>query len=299
MSEATRTRTAPPVPEDVDKLEKRVRELVKLPTLPSVMQRVSMLTENVESSATEVADVIAADQVLSAKILRFVNSPVYGFPGRISSIKHAVVLLGFNVVKGLVLGTTIFETLGHRGRELWNHSLGCAILSRHIGRATGLPDVEEVMTAGLLHDIGKVILIYMAEAEWEEAAAKAERESLHIATAERAVFGADHARVANWIATKWRFPNRLIEPLTYHHQPRLAKEFPSVTGAVHVADILARGMGYGYTGDNVMPQLHHESFDALGVSFEQIETLLAEAEGEYEAGADMFSMESAGDQPMA
>ncbi|MFP4172601.1 MAG: HDOD domain-containing protein [Candidatus Hydrogenedentota bacterium] len=293
MSEAAQTETTPRVRDGVDKLEKRVQGLVKLPTLPSVMRRVSMLTENEEISATEVADVIAADQVLSTKILRFVNSPMYGFPGRISSIKHAVVLLGFNVVKGLVLGTTIFETLGPRGRELWNHSLGCAILSRHIGRAMGLPDVEEVMTAGLLHDIGKVILIYTAEAEWEAAAAKAEKESLHIATAERAVFGADHARVANWIATRWRFPKRLIEPLTYHHQPWLAKEYASVTAAVHLANILARGMGYGYTGDTVMPQLHHESFETLGVSFEQIEALLAEAEGEYEAGVDIFSMESA------
>jgi len=278
---------------DVDKLEKRVRGLVKLPTLPSVMRRVSSLTENADSSAAEVADIIAADQVLCAKLLRFVNSPVYGFPGRISSIKHAVVLLGFNVVKGLVLGTTIFETLGSRGRELWNHSLGCAILSRHIGRAIGLPDVEEVMTAGLLHDIGKVILIHMAASQWEETAEKAHNEDLHIATAERAAFGADHARVANWIATKWRFPNRLIEPLTYHHQPWLAKEFTSVTAVVHLADILARGMGYGYTGDQVMPTLHHESFETLGVSFEQIEAILADAEGEYEAGVDIFSMEPA------
>ena len=277
---------------DVEKLERRVRGLVKLPTLPSVMRRVSTLTENEDSGANEVADIIAADQVLSAKLLRFVNSPVYGFPGRISSIRHAVVLLGFNVVKGLVLGTTIFETLGSRGRELWNHSLGCAILSRHIGRAIGLPDVEEVMTAGLLHDIGKVILIYMAASQWEEAAGKAEEEGLHIATAERAVFGADHARVANWIATKWRFPNRLVEPITYHHQPWRSKEFAPVTAAVHVADILARGMGYGYTGDMVMPSLHFESFETLAVSFEQIEAILAETEGEYEAGVDIFSPDS-------
>ena len=291
MNEATQVGTAPVALEDVDKLEKRVLGLVKLPTLPSVMRRVSMLTENTDSSANEVADVIAADQVLSVKILRFVNSPVYGFPGRISSIKHAVVLLGFNVVKGLVLGTTIFETLGHCGRELWNHSLGCAIISRHIGREIGLPDVEEIMTAGLLHDIGKVILIYMDASQWEEAAEKAQKEDLHIAKAERAFFGADHARVANWVATKWRFPKRLVEPLTYHHQPWLAKEYPMVTGAVHLANILARGMGYGYTGDRVMPRLHRESFEALALSSEQISHILAEAEGEYEAGVDIFSME--------
>ncbi|MBN2308085.1 MAG: HDOD domain-containing protein [Candidatus Hydrogenedentes bacterium] len=273
----------------VEQLERKVVDLANLPTLPGILKKISKMTEGAESSAGDVAEVIATDQVLSAKVLRLVNSPVYGFPGRISSVTHAVVLLGFNVVKGLVLGTAVFDTLGQHGRGLWEHSLGCALFSRRLAQEKAMPDIEEVMIAGLLHDLGKVVLSYLFPERYEEAIADADTNRRHIALAERDVFSVDHARVASWVAREWHFPVRLSDPITYHHRPDLAKEKREAAAVVHVADILARGMGYGFCGDETLPELDHEAFQQLEIPFAQLDQIIEDVEMEYAAGADLFA----------
>jgi putative nucleotidyltransferase with HDIG domain len=273
-----------------EQLQNRVKGLSTLPTLPGVAKNISRMVEDKNSSASDIGELISKDQVLSARILRLVNSPVYGFPGRISSITHALVLLGFNVVKGLILGTSVFESFPKQAQGLWEHSLGCAIVSRRIGRELGMPDVEEIMIAGLLHDLGKAVLSHVAEAEFIEAITIAREKHWHIAQAEREVFGVDHARVASWIAHEWHLPPRLTDALTYHHRPDLAKHSKPVASVVHLGDILARGMEYGWPGDNTMPTLNDDAFQYLGISFDQIDQVLQQSEAEYAAGADIFSV---------
>ena len=270
-------------------LEKRVRSLSNLPTLPGVIKAICHMVEDRNSSATDIAALISKDQVLSARILRLINSPVYGFPGRISSVTHALVLLGFNVVKGLVLGTAIFETFGKQAVGLWEHSLGCAIVSRRLAKELNVPDVEEIMIAGLLHDLGKAVLSFLAPDEFKIALDTALDKNCHLAVAEREVFGVDHARVAGWVAHEWHLPGRLSDALAYHHRPEAAKNCKQETGVVHLADILARGMGYGWPGDMAMPPLDHASFQGLNISFEQIDRVLEQSEAEYSAGADIFA----------
>jgi len=270
-------------------LEKRVTDLSHLPTLPGVVQNISKLADDKKSSATDVADIISKDQVITAKVLRLVNSPVYGFPGRISSITHALVLLGFNVVKGLVLGTAVFDSLGKENAGMWEHSLGCAVLSRRIAAAKGLHDVEEVMIAGLLHDFGKVVLSFLAPAEYAQALNVARLKRCHIALAEREVFTVDHCRVASWLADEWHLPPRLADPITYHHRPDLAKTCKDVTAVVHVADILARALGFGYPGDDTMPKIDEIAYKELDLSEAQIDLVMKEAESEFASGLDIFA----------
>ncbi len=274
-----------------EELQREVRELANLPTLPGVLRKVTSMVEDKKSSASDMADIISSDQVLSSKVLRLVNSPVYGFPGRISSITHAVVLLGFNVVKGLVLSTAVFDTMGKHGKGLWEHSLGCAVISRRIAKALNMPDSEEVMIAGLLHDIGKVALRYMRPRDYALAIECAKRDQVHVVLAEKEVFGVHHMRVASWLTEQWHFPARLAEPLQYHHTPGRANAGRDVTNVVHLADILARGMGYGFPGDNAMPPLDHEAYQSLRLSFDQIDQILEESEMEYKAGSDVFAAE--------
>lgn len=271
-------------------LEKRVTDLGNLPTLPGVVQKISKFVDDKKSSAADVAEIISTDQVICAKVLRLVNSAMYGFPGRISSITHALVLLGFNVVKGLVLSTAVFDTMGKCSKGTWEHSLGCAVVSRRMAKEMGMADVEEIMIAGLLHDFGKVILSFLAPKEYTQALELAATQKCHIALAEREVFGVDHPRVASWLAGVWHLPPRLSEPMTYHHRPGLAKKSKDVTALVHVADILTRTLNFGYPGDDTMPKLDHEAFQALGLSFSQIEQVIADAEAEYAAGVDAFTV---------
>lgn len=274
---------------DAKQLEKKVLQVSNLPTLPNVVKDICTMVEDKRTGATDIGELIARDQVLSAKILRLVNSPVYGFPGRISSVTHALVLLGFNVVKGLVLSTAVFDTFAQHTRGFWQHSLGCAIVSRRLAKELGMPDVEEVMVAGLLHDLGKAVLSFLAPDVFEDALAMAEIDHCHIAVAERELFGVDHARVASWVAREWHLPDRLYDALAYHHRPDLAEAGKQITAVVHLADILTRGMGYGAPGDRAMPPLNHQAFHSLGISYEQIDRVLEQAEMEYGAGADIFT----------
>jgi putative nucleotidyltransferase with HDIG domain len=276
------------VPFNADIWEKRVDEMVSLPTLPGVVRLISTMVENEKSSAAEVSAVISKDQVLSAKLLRLVNSPIYGFPGRISSVSHALVLLGFNVVKGLVLGTTVFDHLAKDLQGIWEHSLGTAVVSRRMAKELKMGEPEEIMICGLLHDLGKVVLSHIAPQDFKAVVKTAELKHVHILVAEQELLHTSHTHIAGLVARRWHLPARLTDAIVYHHHPMEAEHSREVTAVVHLADILARGMGYGSGGDSSMPELDHEAFQMLGLSYAQIDLILADAEHEFRSGIDLF-----------
>ena len=268
--------------------QESLRDLSNLPTLPGVVRFVVGLVEDENTDAQSVANVIARDQVLSAKVLRVVNSPFYGFPGRISSVSHAVVLLGFNVVKGLVISAAVFDNLGRDVRGLWEHSLGTALLSARIARRMRLPEPDEIMVAGLLHDLSKVIMAHLALADYQAAIKISRMKRFHIAESEKAVFGYDHCAVAGWLAERWHLPARLADALMYHHKPEAAVNSPECAMIVHVADIFARAMGYGDAGDPVMPPMSENALPMLGLRDDAFDEILKDAEDDFRKGMQIF-----------
>lgn len=271
-------------------LKRKVEDLSSLPTLPAFVTVITNMVEDDSTSAQEIGEIIQRDQVLSAKILKLVNSPVYGFPRRISSVTHALVLLGFNVVKGLVLSTAVFDDLAEETSGLWDHSLGTAILARHIGQEVGVSDPEECMIGGLLHDLGKVILAHLALDDYIFAIRTAHERGCHISEVEREVFGVDHTRIALWLAMRWHLPDRLTDALTHHHNPSRAKCSQQMAAIVHLADILARAQEYGEAGDGTLPSLDTEAFTLLDLSDEQLARIMNEADKRYREGADVMAM---------
>jgi putative nucleotidyltransferase with HDIG domain len=270
-------------------IRERVAELASLPTVPDAVRQVSQMAASRRTNASDIADVIVRDQALTAHILRLVNSPVYGFPGRIASVSHAVVLLGFNVIKGIVLGTAVFDRLGDGMQGLWEHSLGTALFSRRIARELKLPDAEDLLVPGLLHDLGKLALSHLFSHDYGRIVAAAEARRCHVAEIEQRVLGVSHEAVGDWLAEQWHFPQRLREPLRHHHAPDAATGAPDVCATVHLADILARTMEYGYPGDLSMPPAHHEAIARLGLDQSQVDRILEDTELEMAAGAGVFS----------
>ncbi|MCK5099851.1 MAG: HDOD domain-containing protein, partial [Desulfobacteraceae bacterium] len=152
---------------DIRIMRRKVERISSLPTTPDVLKQILVVIEKPNISLDEISNFISNDPALTTKILKMINSAIYGFPGRISSVSHATVLLGLNVIKGLLIGTSVFELMQKSMLGLWEHSLNCAITAKLIAQRKGFKEPEDVYAAGLLHDIGKVILILQFPKEYE------------------------------------------------------------------------------------------------------------------------------------
>ena len=259
-----------------------------IPTIPTVLWNLLKLFENPNTSLNELATFMAQDPVLAAKILKVVNSPIYGFPGRISSITQAMLLLGLNVVRGLLLGVSVLDIMQRSVVGLWEHSVGCAIIAKIIARKKGLKDPEEVSVAGLLHDIGKVFLSLKFPDLYRQVIAEANDRTIFIAEAEKELFGVTHAEVEGWVGNKWNFPRILVEQMIYHHKPELSRQFSLHTAIVHFSDILIRGRGFGSGGDKLVPCVDDSAWRLLDLSDTDIRETLIEMEDLLEQAEELL-----------
>lgn len=260
-----------------------VNRIKTLPTMPGVVKQLCGLMESDDTTTTEIAEMIATDQVLSAKVLKIVNSPFYGFPGRIATINHAVVLLGFNVVKGIVLSAAILGYMTAAVKGLWEHSLGTAVTAGALGRTLGLKEPEELATAGLLHDLGKVLLSVEMKSECAAVIQKVKKEKVSFIEAEQEIlFGVNHCTIAGWLAEEWNLPPRLAEPLTRHHRPDKAGNAAVATAVVHLADICTRALQFGSGGDPYVPAIQPEAMEMLDLKMADMPGLLEVIDDELE-----------------
>lgn len=255
-----------------------IRDTKSLPTLPGVIAKLGSLADNNRSSAQEMAHVVAADQVLSARVLRLVNSAFYGFPGRVSTVSNALILLGVNVVKSLAITSSIFEIMEKNVVGLWEHSMGAALAAGCISRALKLPEPEETATAALLHDIGKVIIKIKMEKDYDALSAVIRDKNVSMIEAERELLGTDHAEIGGWLCRSWLLPEKLVDPVTFHHEVAQPSPHQIKSAVLHVADVLIKASGFGFSGDDLVPQIQPVAAKKLGLNRGLLESLIGEIE---------------------
>ena len=258
-----------------------IRGVDSLPTLPSVVARVNELVQDPTSSAADINRAIRQDIALSARILKLVNSSFYGFPRRISSITHAVVILGYNTVRNVVLSAFVLDSLGSKDlpfghREFWIHSLGVGVAANTLAGRRSLPDADDAFVCGLLHDVGKVVLHQYAREDFADVLKVVKDKDCLIADAEREVMGATHADVGAALLEAWHLPPHVVEVVGCHHSPEAAHGAPDLAAAVHVADILARSLLVGSGGDRRIPRASREAWGRAGAPVDQVADLLRE-----------------------
>ncbi len=282
-------------------LEKKMSDL---PPLPAVVVKVMETVNNPETSAEELNRLISMDQGLSSKLLRIVNSAYYGFPKRISTLTHAIVILGYNTVRNLVLGVSAFGALGQKSMpyglnrtKFWEHSVASAIAGQIIAaKRLGKPRLapEEAFTAGLLHDLGTLFLDSYFPVQYAVAMAFAAREGKMSNQAETMVLGIDHALVGKRIAEFWNFPTHLTAGIGGHHDPVRQTDQFDIAACTHAADWLAWKAGYTASEHSVPPELIAEvqawlnwdeaalqsALEQLAVKFAECATLIKVAQGE-------------------
>ncbi|HOX08295.1 MAG TPA: HDOD domain-containing protein [Planctomycetota bacterium] len=262
--------------EALEKMRKVIGGVASLPTLPVVIARLTKMLADPDTSVRDVTRLLAEDQAMTAKILKLANSAYYGFPGQIASVDHAVVMLGFGGVRDVALSASVIELFRaspSQAAELgqlfapdrfWEHSIATGVTCRMLARQRKLADPEEAFVAGLLHDIGKLIMLEHMSPTFLEILRDCRDRGRPFVTAE-AERDCSHAAMGRLLVEEWKLPERISEPVGFHHRLRPRRPTAGVTAAVQFADIFARARGVGWAGDDFLPQLEPEASRILGL----------------------------------
>jgi len=236
-----------------------IAHIKTLPTLPAVLSHILATTADPDSSALELSRHVAADQSLTATLLKLVNSAYYGCYRQVDSITTAIVMLGFDEVRNLTLAMTAFRRFpqGHPDfdrTQLWRHSIAAAMAAEGLSKAARAP-AGGCFVSGLLHDIGKVILDVIHPRLFRDAAHKAHDEGRLIRETETEILGLNHAEAGGILAERWELPPSIVDAVRYHHDPELSETDPTLTALVALADYLTYQARLGESSNGCDPPL--------------------------------------------
>ena len=278
---------------DPERMWRRVVAIEGLPTLPVVVTRIMQKTVSEETSAGEVAELIAQDAALTAEVLRIVNSAYYSLRQPVSTVERAIVVLGFNTIKSVVLTASVVDlweqVAASRDFDVeafWEHSLGTAIACEVIAKVTGAAAPEDAFVAGLFHDLGKMVLNQFMGSIFAEITGRVGKRGLLIREAESEVMGFAHDRVGEWLLTNWNIPHAIVLGVANHHLPTLAGTGEAMAHVVNLGDIVCRALVVGSGGDDGIPALRAATWDFLGLSPARLDMVM---------GFTLVGVDNAGD----
>ena len=262
------------------RLDALLRQVRDLPALPAAVLRVMQLTDDPKACAADVARAMASDQALALRVLKLANSAFYGASRRIATVSEAVVILGMRTTRNLVMATGCQDMLeGNIGGyamprgALWRHSLACGSAAQALAQRAKYRATEEAFIAGLLHDIGKVVLNMYLKEQFVRVLIRAAGGQVTYVEAEREILGFDHAEAGARLLERWNLPSSLVAAVRYHHAPLEAEPNSLLPCIVHVADAICLTLGVGLGMDGLAYALQPEALAALNLTdadFEEV-----------------------------
>lgn len=268
-----------------------------LPPLPGTAVKLLAVMNDPRSTVDEIVETIRYDQAVTGEVLRLCNSAYFGLSRRVTSLNDALVCLGTVKVLQMVMAVHTNSMLSRRqtgyGLEpgiLWRHSVGTAIACSLLGQRLKLANVNLVFTAGLLHDVGKVILNEYVADEFAEIVRRVTVDHLSFGEAEHQVLGLSHEEVGAMIAEKWKLPDLIVRCIRFHHNPGQLAPPDALVDTVHLADCICLLLGVGlgedglcYRADGTVMErhgLHEHELEVIGaqmmVELRHVERLFAE-----------------------
>ncbi len=277
-------------------LKTLISEIKELPTLPQVAVTLMDLLDDPSTSAPEINRVMARDPALAGKILKLVNSAYYGLSNKVSSLNQAIVILGFKTVKSVALSASVMglfkgpQGAGCFDRALfWKHSIACACVARLAADRTKGFDPETAFSAGLLHDIGKLVLAHHLPAKADEIVETAVDGKMSFLEAESRVIETSHPEIGQWLAATWSLPDELVESIGSHHDLASATN-RQITAVILFADYLSKIKGIGAPGSAETPELPKEVWELLALEKSDLPKLVNAINQEIDAASSWIEV---------
>jgi putative nucleotidyltransferase with HDIG domain len=262
------------------KLYRIMLEVEAFPGMPTTAAKLLPLLENSDSTASEIESILRYDPGLTANILKLTNSAYFGIPTRVSSIKQAIVLLGWKRLLQVVMTICMSPLMKNAipGYDLprvalWQHSIAVSVAAEILVKALKIPDADEVFTAALLHDVGKLILGGFVKEDLKQIESMVLK-GITFDVAETMVLGTNHAEVGGQILQKWSFPADLVNAVQWHHDPELCDQGCTLSDVVHVANTLGLMTGFGKVEEQLFDiEPFGPVADRLGLTLEDLEAM--------------------------
>jgi HD-like signal output (HDOD) protein len=265
-----------------------------LVSLPDIFIRLKTVVDDPESSMADVADVVAADPALTARLLKIANSPFFAFPARITTVARATSLLGTQQIHDLVLATTVTEAFSGipidiiSMREFWSNSIRCGLLSRRLAQECNVLDSERLFVEGLLHDIGHLIMYQSLPEASAAALRESQQQDRPLFLVERELIGCDYGQVGSALMDSWYFPPGLIESVLCQNEPARAEEFPLEVAILHIAVRLKEHAVAAPEVAQGPPRIDPAAWQVIGLTEEVIEPVCAAAAEHLAATVEML-----------
>jgi len=265
---------------------------VRLASLPQIFQHIVKALNDPRSSAAYVADLVGKDVSLSAKLLRMINTPHFGLRQKVTTLSRALTFVGTDKLVSLAMGISIVTLFADMPAKLmdmssfWRHSVACGILARLLALECGEPDEERFFVAGLLHDIGRLVVVRNRPREARAVLERGRRGKIPLHEIEQRAWGFNHAELGGRVLELWNFPLFLIQAVRLHHDPGSGGE--RAAAVVHVADVLAHVLAPGAGCCRVVPRLGQESWKALGLAGNAAAVLAIQADTQVEETMRVF-----------
>lgn len=233
------------------KVNRVLSSVYNLPSVPTIIFDVTKIIEDPRSSAAQLGQLISKDQGLVTKILSVANSPLYGIPRRVSTIEFAIVILGFNHIKNIVIALSMMEAFKNIGdtkfdhKSYWEHSLLTATAAKRIADDLGFTLSGEIFTGGLLHDLGIPVIYKYFNKEFKAIESAVKKENQKYLDAESSILGVNHCELGELLIDRWNLPERLKNVVKYHHKPSDAESEREFASLIHLADYMTVKFGIG------------------------------------------------------
>lgn len=264
----------------LSKIENLISGIPTLGSYGDILNEMEEVLNDPDSTLTDVGHVIEKDPDLTARLLKLGNSSFFGFPSRMETVAETISLIGIQQVQDLISVSVVVEIFEGVSEELvnmgsfWKHSMACGLAARQLALARRVPKPEKFFVAGLLHDIGRLVLYSRTPEDAQNVFRVYLTDKVLLRDAEQQVLGFDHTEIGEALLKAWNYPVNLINAVRFHHQPMSAGPFQLESSIVHVADHIVNALQLGCSGERWIPPLQTKAWDRLNLPVETLDSVV-------------------------